>query len=72
MPSAERYRRHAATCRHLARAHCDEEWAGSLVSLAYELEAKAAETEVGSRPTPNPPASPDDPPRGESSEYVQG
>jgi hypothetical protein len=43
MPSAEHYRRHAAC------AHSDKAWAGGLVSLAYELEAKAAETEVGSR-----------------------
>jgi hypothetical protein len=68
MPSAELYRRHAATCRRLARAHSDKEWTGSLVNLAYEYEAKAAEMDVSS-----PPTSPDDTPNGgSSSEYVQG
>jgi hypothetical protein len=68
MPSAELYRRHAATCRRLARAHSGKEWTGSLINLAYEYEAKAAEMDVGF-----PPDSPDGPPNGgSSSEYVQG
>jgi hypothetical protein len=53
MPSADLYRRHAATCRRLAHDHCDKEWTSSLISLAYEYEAKAAELDVSS-----PPASP--------------
>jgi len=72
MPNAERYRRHAERCRRLAEAHSDKEWAGRLIGLAHEYEAKAAAMDVGSQPTPGPPRSPDDPPIGESSEYVQG
>jgi hypothetical protein len=72
MPSAELYRRHAATCRRLAFAHSGEEWTIRLISLAYEYEAKAADIEIGSRPMPDPSPSPDDPPGGGSSEYVQG
>jgi hypothetical protein len=72
MPSADLYRRHAATCRRLAHDHCDKEWTSSLISLAYEYEAKAAAKEVASRSTPGAPRSPDDPPDGESSEYVEG
>ena len=72
MASVERYRRLAERCRRLAAVHSDKEWAGRLISLAYEYEAKAAAKEVGSQPMADPPRSPDDPPDGESSEYVQG
>jgi hypothetical protein len=71
MPSADLYRRHAATCRRLASAYSNEEWTGRLISLANEYEAKAAEIEIGSRPMPDPPVSPDDPHSGGSSECVQ-
>ena len=64
MPSADLYRRHAATCRQLARTHSDKEWTGSLASLACEYEAKAAEIDVRSGPMRDPPASPNDPPNG--------
>ncbi len=72
MPTVDRYRRLAERCRRLAEANSDKEWAGRLVSLAYEYEAKAAAMDVGSRPTPGAPRSPDDPLDGESSEYVEG
>ena len=72
MASVERYRRLAERCRRLAAVHSDKEWADRLISLAYDYEAKAAAIDVGSQPTPDPPASPSDPPDGESSEYVQG
>jgi hypothetical protein len=64
MPSADLYRRHAATCHRLARAHSDKEWAGRLVSLACEYEARAAEIEVNSRLMRDPRVSPNDPPDG--------
>src|ERR1700733_4803382 len=58
MPSAELYRRHAATCHRLARAHSDKQWTGSLVRLAYEYEAKAAEIDGCLATDPRPPARP--------------
>ena len=43
MPSAKCYRDKAAKCRVLARAQAGKAWAGRLVRLAEEYEAKAAE-----------------------------
>src|SRR2546430_1465807 len=43
MPSAKCYRDKAAKCRVLARAQAGNAWAGRLVRLAEEYEAKAAE-----------------------------
>jgi hypothetical protein len=58
MPTVERYRRHAERCRRLAEANSDKEWAGRLVDLAQEYEAKAAAMDVGSQPTPGRAAQP--------------
>jgi hypothetical protein len=73
MPSAELYRRHAATCHRLARAHSDKQWTGSLVRLAYEYEAKAAEIDGRLATDARPAARPGRPVhRRTSSQYVQG
>jgi hypothetical protein len=60
MPNVERFGRLAERCRRLAQVHSDKEWAGSLIGLADEYEAKAA-MDVGSRSTPGSPRGPDDP-----------
>jgi hypothetical protein len=49
MSRGEHYRRHAETCRRLARCHADTKWAPRLIGLAERYEATAETLDGGEK-----------------------